>query len=233
MTRRIWPLALAAVLGCILLLALGTWQVQRLWWKQQLLAEISRRAAAEPVSLDASLKLEPDRLDYLKVAAEGSYSPKVEFRVLTGFEGRPGWHLVRPFVSRDGIAVLVDRGVVPEDLPETARRPVPGGPTHIAGVVVRHVSAPNLFTPANDPASKTWYGWDVPTMLAAADFPADLRIAPFIVHAQEGGSGYPQPLVVAANLRNNHLGYAITWYGLALVLAVMAGVFIRQQPRRG
>lgn len=233
MRRRLWPVVVAAVLGCAILAGLGLWQVERLQWKQGLLAELDRRAAADPVSLGTALERDPQDIDYLKVSASGGYTAAPELKLIASHEGGPAWHLLQPFLGEDGVAILVDRGIVPHDVPADARRPAPPGRTTVTGVLVRHATRPGIFTPGHDRANNIWYAWDLPTMLEAAALPPEARVAPFILHATDAGEGYPTPTPLKANLRNNHLGYAITWFGLAIVLVVMATMFIRQQLRRG
>ena len=111
MTGRIWQVLIATVLGVALLVGLGAWQLQRLAWKEALIAERDSRLAAAPVSLDEALKeFDADRtVEFLKVEAKGTFQNDAELFVLTTQGGSPGFQVVTPLVSTEGVVVLVDR----------------------------------------------------------------------------------------------------------------------------
>ena len=123
---RYWSFILASVLGIALLCGLGLWQLQRLAWKEALLAEVTARAGARPITLAAALAADDDAddIDFIKVAASGIYLPAETKFMIQTFDAGPGWQVVTPFRSSDGIFVLVDRGVVPDTM-----RPVVATPT--------------------------------------------------------------------------------------------------------
>ena len=234
MSGRLWPILVAAVLGCVCLVALGLWQIDRLHWKEALIAERDARLAAAPVVLGAALSAADagQSIEFLKVTATGRFQHDREFFYLTTHGGSPGFRVVTPLSTADGITVLVDRGFIPETLREPSRRPgsQPAGDVSVDGYAARHQSARGPFTPDNNAADNLWYWWDLPAMLAMADIPAGNRVAPFILHVLPGTSkAPPQPIPPAETLTNNHLQYALTWFTLAAVLALMAGLFIRQQ----
>jgi surfeit locus 1 family protein len=148
------------------------------------------------------------------------------------FDAGPGWQVVTPFRSSDGIFVLVDRGVVPDTMRATVA--TPAEPVELLGIVRRHGAGRGPFTPDNDDAANIWYWWDVPAMLALSDIPADLKVAPFVVQLLpvEGDATFPRPQRPDAGLRSNHLQYAITWFALALVLAAVATLYVRGQMKK-
>ncbi|MGQ0486090.1 MAG: SURF1 family protein, partial [Hyphomicrobiales bacterium] len=171
---------LASALCMAVLCALGAWQLQRLAWKEVLLAEIAARTGVPPITLAAALAADDaDGLDFVKVAAGGTYLPAETKFMFQTFDTGPGWQVVTPFRSSDGIVVLVDRGVVPEAM--RAAVATPAEPVELLGVVRRHGAGRGLFTPDNDDARNIWYWWDVPAMLALSDIPADLKVAPFVL----------------------------------------------------
>jgi surfeit locus 1 family protein len=239
MTGRAWQVLIAAALGVILLVGLGVWQLQRLAWKEAMIAERDMRLAAAPVSLDQALKdFEADRsVEFMKVEAGGTFQHKGEAFMLTTEGGVPGFEVVTPLASADGIVVLVDRGFVPEPLKDPAKRPEsqPQGEVKVRGILRRHVGGRGPFTPDNDPDDNMWYWWDIPAMLAYADVAPDARVAPFVLHVQpgEGPRTLPDPVAVDESLANNHLQYALTWFSLAVLLVIMAGLLIRQTIRKG
>jgi surfeit locus 1 family protein len=237
MTGRNTGAIVAAIIGILILLGLGVWQLQRLSWKEGLLAAIAERLAAPPVSLAEALAAGDAGRDveFLKVAARGRFLHASEKLMFASFEGKPGFSVITPFVSDDGIAVLVDRGMVPESLRDTKTRAEgnPQGPVEITGIV-RRERLRNPFSPDNDAEGNLWFWWDVPAMLGASDLPSEVRVAPFTVQALPGAgdAGLPRPERPEAPYRNNHLGYAITWFSLAVVLAVIAFLFVRGQIRK-
>jgi surfeit locus 1 family protein len=240
MTGRIWQVVIATVLGVALLVGLGAWQLQRLAWKQALIAEREQRLSAPPVSLDAALKeFDADRsVEFLKVKAQGTFQHDAELFVLTTEGGVPGFQVVTPLASKEGVVVLVDRGFVPEPLKDAKRRPdsQASGDIEVTGVLRRHVQGRGAFTPDNDTAGNIWYWWDIPAMLAFAHVAPDQRVAPFVLHLEPdpaAGRTLPSPVSVDENLTNNHLQYALTWFALAVLLIVMSGLLIRQIRRKG
>jgi surfeit locus 1 family protein len=237
MTGKVWQILIASVLGVALLIGLGVWQLQRLQWKEGLIAERDSRLAAAPVTLDQALQdFDADRsVEFLKVEATGTFQNDAELFYLTTDGGVPGFEVVTPLTSRDGIAILTDRGFIPETLKDPAKRPEsrPTGEVTVTGVLRRHVQSRGPFTPDNDPQSNLWYWWDIPAMLAVAHIGDDERMAPFVLHLLPGeGKGLPRPVALDAGLTNNHLQYALTWFALALLLIVMSGLLIRQTLRK-
>ncbi|WP_119271914.1 SURF1 family protein [Taklimakanibacter deserti] len=238
MTGRVWQIVIATVLGVAVLIGLGAWQLQRLQWKEALVAERDARLDAAPVSLDQALKdFDADRsVEFLKVAASGAFQHKAELFMLATEGGVPGFQVVTPFVSTDGVIVLIDRGFIPEPLKDPAKRPEsqPQGEVSVVGVLRRHVKSRGPFTPDNDPEANIWYWWDIPAMLAHASVAPDARVAPFALHLPpgEGPKTLPTPVAVDEGLTNNHLQYALTWFALAGLLIVMSGLLIRQTLRK-
>lgn len=239
MTGRVWQVLIVTILGAAFLAGLGAWQLQRLAWKEALIAELDARLAAEPVSLDEALKeFDADRpVESLKVRAEGTFQNDAELFVLTTEGGVPGFLVVTPLASRDGAVVLVDRGFIPEPLKDPQRRPQsqPSGAVEVTGIVRRHVGGRGAFAPDNDTAGNIWYWWDIPAMLAFAQVAPDQRVAPFVLHllpVEGGGKTLPSPVATDKGLVNNHLQYALTWFALAALLIVMSGLLIRQMWRK-
>ena len=236
MRPRIWPIVLWAGLGVAVLLALGTWQFFRLAEKQALLAEIARRAEAPPVSIsDVLLAREKGAdIEFVIVRVKGSFDHASERHKLATFEGSPGWQIITPFTSDEGIVALVDRGVVPGDLRDPSTRSENAGPAELTAVVRAHDHERGFFDPENDTDGNLWYWWDVPAMLSSVAIAPDMKVAPFILQALPGSdpSAFPRASKPDIQLANNHLQYAITWFSLALVLLVIAGLFIRKQVRR-
>ena len=228
-----WGFVVTVVVAMAILVSLGTWQVQRLAWKQALIARIEAGLAARPVTLTEALKQWRNGrdIDFLRVQMTGHYRPKPQFRVYSLLDGTSGWELAAFLESDDAGNVIVDRGFVPDDLKDEGVAAVPAGPVELTGVIRLHRGAKALFTPDNNAAANQWFWWDTRAMdIAAGLAPAD--VPQLVVHRQRAVDDPRWPAstgVDVSAIPNSHLQYAITWYALALVLAVMAFIFARNR----
>jgi surfeit locus 1 family protein len=226
--RKLWPLLLATMVGFAILCSLGTWQVFRLAEKTKLIAMLEARMQAAPITLAEALAKQEkgEDIEYTMVKVEGRSDPAHTLAKLSTFNGAPGWELLLPFTSTDGIFVLVDTGAS-----ASKQSPSVSANTEIIyGIVRLHKKGRGIFDNDNDEEGNTWYWWDLPAMQAAALAPQDAKIAPFIL--QKPDSDYGATTSIKQNpakveLSNNHLGYAITWFGLAAALLAVAGIFAR------
>jgi surfeit locus 1 family protein len=213
--RRL-PVLLAALPVLAILLALGTWQVQRLQWKTALL---DRLAAAEAMP-GAPLAEPPE--PFAKVAVAGTFDHARA--ALLGLEVRGavlGAHLLTPLLRDGAPAILVDRGWTPIEGAAPSR---PEGAVIVEGFV-HPGDRPGLFAATDDPVARRFYTLDPPAIGAALG----LEVAPYAIVAL-GPAGNPDPARTLPRPTNNHLGYAITWYGLALALVgVVIAVLLRRK----
>lgn len=226
---QLWP-TLTMLAGVAVLLSLGTWQLQRLAWKEGLIAAAEAQLAQPPTALPASAELA--RLDYRHLIVRGRYLHDQAFAFgLEANGNQPGARLVTPFRLDDGRIVLIDRGWLPEDLlpPRTPEGLEPVGERELTGVARwRAEPSRNFMTPADDPERRRWFAWDVPAMAEATGLP----LLPLVLtlDRSDGPAGLPRPSPVAAEFRNDHLGYAITWYGLAAGLVAVYLLYSLQRP---
>jgi len=226
------------LLGVALLAGLGTWQLQRLSWKQGLIQRAETRAQATPVSLTQALGhwRETGDVEYLRVQLEGSFRHDGEQHLYGIVGGKPGWRVVTPFETVSGIWVMVDRGFVPLDFKSADTRP--GG--QIEGIVkltglARAPGIPSGFTPENQPDQNKWYGRDLDAMAAVALRPGERgQLAPFFVAAEEMAvpGGWPKGSTTRLTFSNRHLEYAFTWFALAAVLLAIYAIFVANRFRR-
>jgi surfeit locus 1 family protein len=231
MKRRIWPVLLASAIGLAILLTLGVWQVQRLAWKQNLIAEADAALSAAPVPLDEALAkvMAGEKREFVKVSARGTFAPREPLRLLTTVNGTAAWQLVHGFEQSNGAPVLVNRGKIAQgrELPPPTAEEV-----EVVGLLVWHDQGRGRFDVDNKPDQNEWYWWDVVAM--SNQFSATHLHPNYAVLNLLPDQPGTQGLVVEqpkANLRNNHLGYAITWFGLAAVLVVMTVIFMKQRLR--
>jgi len=221
MIRRILAPLIFGIAGAAVLTALGVWQLQRLAWKEGVLAEIEARIAAEPVDLPASLDPDADR--YLPVRAEGQFAGDT-LRVLVSMRGAgAGYRLITPFET-GGRVILIDRGFLPVAA-DTASPPA--GLVTVSGNL-HWPDEVDGFTPEADIAENIWFARDVPAMAA------HLGTDPILIIARSvSGDDAMLPLpVTTEGIPNNHLGYAIQWFGLALVWLGMTGFLVWRITRR-
>ena len=228
-------LLIPALAAFAVLIALGTWQVERKAWKEGLIAALDERLAAAPVALPPQAawpKLDPAADEYRRVKFTAAFdNGKEAYVYAAGSAFRPdisgpGFWVFTPARLADGATVMVNRGFVPEarkDAPTRAEGQL-AGPVEIIGAL-RFADERHWFSPADEPSHNLWFTRDPLAIATAKGIGA---VAPFYVEqeAPVPPGGLPQPGKLVVNLRNAHLGYAITWYGLALALAGVFAVYV-------
>lgn len=211
------------ILGVVVLVALGKWQVDRLAWKEGVLADIEARISADPVPLPEKVDRAADR--YLPVTVSGRIEPR-SLRVLVSQKRvGAGYRLISP-LDTGARRVLLDRGFirVGDDIP---------GPPDAEVTVTGNLHWPDdrlESTPPNDVAGNMWFARDVGPMAEV------LKTEPLLVVAREvtpPDAGVTPLPVDSSGIPNDHLEYAVTWFSLAVIWAVMTGFFIRRQRRAG
>jgi surfeit locus 1 family protein len=206
--------------GAAILIALGIWQVQRLAWKEGVLADIEARIAAAPVPLPA----DPDRVRdaYLPVEVTGMLGADHLQVLVSQKQVGAGYRIIRPMIRDEG-RILVDMGFVSVD---DARGLLfeEGPPLTIIGNL-QWPQEVDSYTPAPDLEKNIWFARDVDAMAAA------LGTDPVLVVRRDasalGGPLNPLPVDTAA-IPNDHLQYAITWFSLAAIWSVMTFFFLRR-----
>lgn len=232
--------SILAVLGLTILIELGAWQLERKAWKDGLIATLSARLGAPPAALPSPAtwrRLDPTDEEFRRVTFSATFLHEHEVLVFTaGSALRPdvsgaGYWVFTPARLADGNVVMVDRGFVPEARKDGRSRP----DGQVAGMMaltgaLRWPEPRGMFTPADDPARNAWYTRDPAAVAAAKGIGA---AAPFYValEAPAPPGGWPRPGPLRASLPNNHLQYALTWFGLALTLSGVFGVWTFRRLR--
>ena len=228
---QFWP-TVWAVPMVLLCLALGAWQIQRLQWKDGLIAERAAAVAAPAIPLPPDGPV-PRDLEFRHVSAEGVFlNDKEIFLGATSERGESGYQILTPLRQADGHIVFVNRGFIPSELKDRAKRPAgePAGSVRVEGLLrLPPGGRPNWFLPDNRPDLNYWFWVDLPAMAAADKFG---RVAPFYVDADAtpNPGGWPRGGVTRLDLPNNHLQYAITWFSLAVAMIVIYVLFHRRNP---
>ena len=234
MTRRgLVPLTAFTLLAVALLAGLGFWQLNRLEWKEGLIARIEARTKAKPISLDKAVTLakEGRNVSYYRVEVEGRYHHERELYLYSISDGQPGWHVITPLETVDGDVVLVDRGFVPDEFKDPSARKA-GQLEEVVTVIglARPSEAETLFAPDNEPEANRWFWRDLSAM-ARSMFPKRIvgQLAPFFLEleANDVPGGWPKGGQTRLEITNNHLQYAVTWFGLAAALVVIYLIFVR------
>jgi surfeit locus 1 family protein len=227
----LWPtlMTLPAVLGA---LALGTWQVQRLQWKNALVAERQARRDAPPLAALPE-RFEPAQHEFRKVRVTGRLlHDKEMYLAARSLRGNAGYHLITP-LALDGTTVLVNRGWIPLDrkLPDTRKPGNAAGTVTIEGYL-RAETGPGWFTPNNEPDRNFWFTVDIAAMARRHGLE---KVAPFYIEAgpAENPGGYPVGGITRFELPNDHLQYAIIWYAMAVIGIVIYLLYHRRRAREG
>jgi surfeit locus 1 family protein len=232
MTFRPYPgFTIAAAILFAILCSLGVWQLERLQWKLALIATVNGHLADAPIGLDQVLRLPPDQAQYRPVTLHGRFDHDKEAYVFTtDAAGDAVYHVLTPFTVNDGRVLMVDRGMVPADRLAPASRAAGNvqGQTGITGVW-RVPDAPGIFTPPPDLAKRIWYARDL-AGIAAADHLS--LAAPVVIEAGPAPNpgGWPKGGQTVVSFRNQHLSYAITWFGLA---GCLLGVWLAYHISKG
>ncbi|RZL39335.1 MAG: SURF1 family protein [Rubrivivax sp.] len=220
---------IAAALAGLGFLALAVWQVQRLVWKQDLMARVEQRLHAEPVAPPAGAVSKDD--EYRRVRLSGRFEPReVLVQAVTELGG--GHWVLAPLRLDDGRTVLVNRGFVPPEQRAPEQHAAPNGPVELTGLL-RLTETGGGPLRANVPAEGRWYSRDVAGI--AAQLGVADKAAPYFVDESADPAQplrYPRPGLTVIRFANNHAVYAATWLALAAIAAAAAGYLVREERRR-
>jgi surfeit locus 1 family protein len=230
-----------AIAGIAILVGLGVWQLDRKVWKENLIAQLNERLDAAPSAL-------PPRSDWERLTQDKNEFRRVTFPVqfIGGEEALiyaagsalrsdikgPGYFVFAPARLPGGSIVVINRGFVPIERKDPATRTA-GLPQDVIDVVgvMRWPEARGTFTPADEPQNNVWYLRDQKAIAQAKKWDTS---APFYIDQESPvpPGSLPLPAKLEVHLPDNHLQYAITWFGLAGVVVVAFAVWWRAQRRR-
>jgi len=228
--RRSWRgLLIPALLAFALLIGLGVWQLQRKAWKEGLIASLTAQLAVPSVALPGPAAwpgLDQASREYRRVTFAADFDNAKEallFAAPSTFRpdvSEPGYWVFTPATLQGGGTVMVNRGFVPDGRQDQKTRPQGeiAGPVQITGAL-RWPEERHWFTPNDEPAHNLWFSADPAAMAAAKGVGP---VAPFYVEQESPTppGGLPRPGKLVVSLPDNHLQYALTWFGLALVLVL-------------
>lgn len=228
---RAWLAGALVLVALAVLVLLGTWQVQRLHWKEALLADMAERRDAAPAALAAieAMAAGGEDIEYRPVTVAGSFAHDRERHFFATWQGRTGYYVYTPLELADGRFLFVNRGFVPFEKKEAETRSdgQPAGVRTVTGLArARLAEKPSSLVPDNDLGKNIFYWKDLDAMAASTGIAPD-KLVPFFVDADAtpNPGGLPVGGVTQFDLPNNHLQYAVTWYGLALALMFVSGFY--------
>jgi surfeit locus 1 family protein len=229
---------IAALIVFAVLVGLGIWQLERKVWKEALIDTLQQRLAAAPSALPPPERwgaLDPAQDEYRRVQFTAELLPNEEALVFTsGSAFRPdvsgsGYWVFAPARLAGGGVVVVNRGFVPEGRQDRATRTAGevAGRIDMVGVT-RWPESASWFLPQADPAHNLWFVRDPAAIARAKNWG---EVAPFFIELESpvppGGLPFPGPLKVI--LPDDHLQYAMTWFGLAAVVLASFAFWLRSR----
>jgi surfeit locus 1 family protein len=215
--------------------ALGTWQIQRLSWKEDLIARVDLRVKAAPVDAPGVAQwssVNAESHEYRHVRISGIFLHELSTKVQATTQLGSGYWLMTPMRISDDSIVLINRGFIPQQAPDGMRLSAPAGVSTVTGLL--RMSEPRGgYLRENDPVQDRWYSRDVQAIAQARGL---RQVAPYFIdadaiqesvydHASDQRSRYPVGGLTVVSFPNSHLVYALTWYALALMIAA-AGIWI-------
>ncbi len=211
MRKIIFPLILG-IAGVAMLVSLGVWQVQRLAWKEGVLADINARISGPAIALPEAPSEEAD--EYRAVSFAGSVFGDELHVLVSGTAAGTGYRVISAFETGEGRRILVDQGLLAL---EAKDQPARSGKSDVLGNLIWPDDV-NSSTPEPDLEKNIWFGRDVKAMAKA------LGTEPLMVVAREMSAPDPRMTLLpvdTSGIKNDHLEYAITWFGLAIVWIAM------------
>jgi surfeit locus 1 family protein len=223
---------LFTVPGVLFLVALGIWQVQRLHWKEGLIAQRDAAVVAAPIAPPQNLAA-ASGLEFRHVVAEGTFrNDKELFLAASSDAGESGYQVLTPLSMSDGRTMFVNRGFIPLELKDKAKRAAGelSGNVRVAGLLrLPPAEKPSFFLPDNRPDLNLWFWVDLPAMARQVGIADPV---PFYVDADSTANpgGWPKGGITRLDLPNSHLQYALTWFALAIALLVIYVLYHRDPP---
>jgi surfeit locus 1 family protein len=226
----IWPLAFT-VPSVLILLAMGFWQVERLAWKEGLIAERTQALKTDPVLLPAEIA-DINNFNFRRVRMTGHYLSGQDLYLQNiNRNSVRGVDVITPFKrinGEGGNIVLINRGWIP--LRQTSKEEggvsVPSDTLQITGIVRMGARGRNAFTPENQPDKASWYSVDPLAMAETLGIKTANLVIEVDLVSKLGD--FPVSGPRHYELKNNHLSYALTWFSLAVALLVIFGLFVRR-----
>lgn len=236
MRRSNIAILILMILGIIVLCGLGTWQLQRLAWKNELINTVTKRSTAAPIDLSKAEKLWQSKkdIDYQAITLTGTYDAKKIAYFYTTWNGQSGWDILLPVDLKDQRSIIVKAGFVPAALKE--RFVMPTAKSNVTFKALARnplVQKPNSMMPDNNLNKGEFYWRSYDELSKVLGNNGKRKFLPFLADAQQQlvDGKYPQSATTRIHFVNSHLQYAFTWFGLAATLFAVGSMFLYQRTK--
>ena len=190
-------------------IALGTWQIIRLSWKNNLILEIENSLKNPPVELTQS-----NKVNYLKIKTSGSVDFEKQIYLYNlNDSGTPGFEVLNP-ISIDGENYLLNRGWIPFEKKDTPEINIIDQSNIVGTIKIQ--GRKNIFKPDNDLKENYWFSLNREDILKFTG----KKFSKYIIYL-DGNYQLPKPKKITANISNNHKKYAMTWFSLAISILLL------------
>ena len=185
--------------------SLGTWQLYRLQWKQDLISQISKGLKSAPIKYSQNINK-----NYQRVTLIGKYEFENQIYLYSlNDKGQPGFDVITPFETVSKENILVNRGWIKKELKN--RLDLNISSKNIIGML-RYANRKNFFTPDNDIDKNIWFSINLKDVQKTTG----KKFNKFIVYLEDRNINTPKPKKITVDVPNNHLKYAITWYSISI-----------------
>ncbi len=204
------------LVAIVVLVGLGVWQLERRTWKLALIAQTERKLHSPPVAAPTPAQQVGTADAYTPLVAHGRYRPGADTYVQAVTELGGGFWVLTPFDTDRGFTILINRGFIFAD---RRGKVVPSPAAQTVRGLLRLTEPGGGFLRSNDPAADRWYSRDVAAIATAKRIGP---VAPYFIDASGPATGWPRGGLTVVRFHNSHLVYALTWFGLAALVALMA-----------
>ena len=202
-----------------LFLFLGTWQLYRLQWKQDLISQISEGLKSSPIKYSNSINK-----NYQRVVLNGAYNFSNQIYLYSLNEkGQPGFDVITPFKTMEGENVLINRGWINKELKNKPKINSIND-KKVKGLLKKNIRK-NIFKPENNIKENIWFSIN---LIDIKKFTGD-DFNNFVIYLENSKVNIPAPKKISIDVPNNHLKYAITWYSISISILFYFLYFRRQQ----
>ncbi len=224
------------IAGMAFLMRLGFWQLERLAWKESLIARVENNMKNKPLSVPQIEKMigRGEDIEYRPVTVTGRFLHNGEAHYFATYNSKPGYYVYTPLIQKNGTVIMVNRGYVPMDRKNrtTRKQGAVEGEVTINGLArSAPTKKPNVFVPDNDLVKNIFYWKSISPMLGLGIDKMNTPANRFFIDADDAPNpgGLPVGGVTLISFANSHLAYALTWFGLAGALLVVGGIFLRSR----
>ena len=203
----------------MLFLSLGTWQLYRLQWKQDLISQIDKGLKSTPIKYSNKIKN-----DYQRVVLNGKYNYKNQIYLYSlNAKGQPGFDVITPFKTIEGDNVLINRGWINKEMKNKTEINL-SNKSEISGLL-RKIIKKNIFKPENDTEKNIWFSININQIKKITG----KNFSNHVVFLEDNVINLPVPKKITIDVPNNHLKYAITWYSISISILFYFLYFRKQQ----